>query len=74
MQQLPWTSDDLVRVVQQGGVRESASKVTRMIRMMMLMMRMMVIRMMRRMINQTKHPDDLLVSMEVILQHSSCCS
>ena len=27
MQQLPWTSDDLVRVVQQGGVRESASKV-----------------------------------------------
>ena len=27
VQQLPWTSDDLVRVVQQGGVRESASKV-----------------------------------------------
>ena len=47
MQQLPWTSDDLVRVVQQGGVRESASKV-------ILMMRMRI-----KMINKTMHHDVL---------------
>ena len=28
VQQLPWTSEDLVKVVQQGTVRESASKVS----------------------------------------------